>query len=266
MSISVDVWTKEQLEEVLKQEFVCDVYLETSGFKNGQLEKTITEVRKYDKNVYLALPYVFRKKDKAYFDKNLFSYVKQVDGFLLRSAEQYYHLKNLGVVKKYIFDYNVYAGNKYAKSFYLNEDSKTTAPLELNYAELRDRGCGGDEFIIYGYMPAMLSAGCGLKTLDKCKGDSSAYNIRDRKGNIFHTKCVCEHCYNIMYNCKPLSLFKYKEEIIKLNPDSVRISFSFENQEETRIILEKARKTFVEGNIVEEDDKSTRGHFKRGVL
>ena len=69
-----------------------------------------------------------------------------------------------------------------------------------------------------------------------------------------------------MYNCKPLSLFKYKDEIETLNPASVRLSFTFESQNETRNILERARKTFVEGNIVTEDDKSTRGHFKRGVL
>lgn len=264
--INVEVWTKEQLNEVIKQDFISMVYLETSGFKNSELDKVIEVVKQSGKSVFLALPYVFRKKDKIYFDKNLFDYVKYIDGFLIRSAEQYYHLKNLGVVKKYIFDYNVYAGNKYAKAYYLNEGGKTTAPLELNYAELRDRGCGGDEFIVYGYMPAMISAGCGLKTLDKCKGDNSTYKIRDRKSNIFYTKCVCEHCYNIMYNCKPLSLFKYKEEIERLNPDSVRISFTFENQEETRYVLERTRKTFIEGNIVEEDDKSTRGHFKRGVL
>lgn len=264
--INVDIWIEEQLNEVVKQDFVSGVYLETSGFKNSKLDKAIEVVKQSGKSVFLALPYVFRKKDKNHFDKKLSNYVKHIDGFLIRSAEQYYHLKNLGVVKKYIFDYNVYAGNKYAKGYYLSEGGMTTAPLELNCAELRDRGCAGDEFIVYGYMPAMISAGCGLKTLDKCKGDSSYYQIKDRKGNVFHTKCVCEHCYNIMYNCKPLSLFKYTEEIEMLTPDSIRIAFTFENQEETRNILKRARKTFVEGEIVQEDDKSTRGHFKRGVL
>lgn len=266
LMITADVWTKEQLSEVVKCDFISEIYLESSGFENGQMNQAIETVKQSGKSVYLALPYVFRKKDKNYFDKKLINYVQYVDGFLIRSPEQYYYLKNLGVAKKYIFDYNVYAGNRYAKAYYQKQGGKTTAPLELNYAELKERGCGGEDFIVYGYMPAMISAGCGLKTFDRCLRDGSSYKIKDRKNNIFYTKCVCEHCYNIMYNCKPLSLFKYKTEIERLNPDSVRLSFTVENQEETRNILKKARKTFVEGNIVTEDDKSTRGHFKRGVL
>lgn len=67
--------------------------------------------------------------------------------------------------KKLHFDYNVYTYNRIAKDFYLNFCGvQTTVPLELNYKEIEFRGLAGDEMIVYGYMPAMISAGCGLKT------------------------------------------------------------------------------------------------------
>ena len=58
----------------------------------------------------------------------------------------------------------MYTYNRIAKDFYLNFGGvQTTVPLELNYKEIEFRGLAGDEMIVYGYMPAMISAGCGLK-------------------------------------------------------------------------------------------------------
>lgn len=265
ISVSVDVWSDEQFSEAVEQDFVERIYLECSGFSNNDLMKLIDRGKNAGKQIYLAMPYVFRKKDKEYFDKNILDYVKYTDGILIRNPEQYYHLKNLKVVNNYIFDYNVYTYNKISKDYY-SVNNKTTAPLELNYKELTIRNSSGDEVIVYGYMPAMISAGCCLKTCDFCTSQNAVYDIKDRMNNYFKTRCVCEYCYNIMYNCKPLSLFKFSSEISRLNSDSVRISFTFENSEETKNILRKTRQAFIEAMEVHENDKSTRGHFKRGVL
>ena len=280
LSLSVDVWNYAQYKEVICSDFIDTIYLESSGFSKEQLLKAVKQGKSEKKQIYLAMPYVFRKKDKDYFDKNLLDLVKYtegIDGILVRNPEQYYHLKKLEVVKNYIFDYNVYTNNKIAKKYYMNEvgknsqnrkgkRNKTTVPLELNYHELIIRGCDSEEMVVYGYMPAMISAGCCLKTCNLCKADNSVYRIRDRKGNDFLTRCVCEHCYNIMYNCKPLSLFKFYDEIKKLNTDSVRLVFTFENREEIKNILERARQAFILGIAVRENDEFTRGHFTRGVL
>lgn len=279
ISFSADVWKYTQLKEVVNCNFMDTIYLECSGFTKEQLFQAVEQGKAKKKQIYLAMPYVFRKKDKEAFDKSLLDFVKYtegIDGILIRNPEQYYHLKKLEVVKNYIFDYNVYTNNRMAKKYYTDEAgndycstskrNKTTVPLELNYRELIARGCVGDEMIVYGYMPAMISAGCCLKTCNSCKADNTVYKIRDRKGNEFLTRCVCGQCYNIMYNCKPLSLFKFQDEIRRLNTDSVRLVFTFEDRDEIKNILERARQAFILGMTVQEDDESTRGHFKRGVL
>ena len=69
-----------------------------------------------------------------------------------------------------------------------------------------------------------------------------------------------------MYNCKPLSLFKFSKEIISMTPDSVRLSFTTESGDITEQILNKAQQAFIYEKNIQEDDQSTRGHFKRGVL
>lgn len=266
ISVSVDVWNYEQFTETVNQEFVKRIYLECSGFSKDDLENAIAQGKTAGKEIFFGMPYVFRKKDKEYFDKNLLDYVKYTDGVLIRSAEQYYHLKNGKVANNYIFDYNVYTYNQMAKEYYSDNDTnETTAPLELNYKELINRECSGDEVIVYGYMPAMVSAGCGLKTCNMCTAQNAVYEMKDRMNNFFKTRCVCEYCYNIMYNCKPLSLFKFNDEIKKLNPKAVRLTFTFENREETKNILWKTKQAFIENAVISEDDKSTRGHFKRGV-
>lgn len=291
LEINVSVWNKEQLECVLKESFITRIYLEASGFSIPDISDGISKAKENNKSVYIAMPYVFRKKDKEIFAVKWQDIIKCSDGILIRSPEQYYSLKNLDVVKNYIFDYNVYTENRIAKDYYLNSGKaqmnlndnsiqtnsndeaytnsgriQTTVPMELNYKELIKRGCGGDEFIVYGYMPAMISAGCSLKTCNMCMKENALYEIKDRKGNFFKTRCVCESCHNIMYNCKPLSLFKFKDEINSLNPDSVRLAFTVENKIETENILKMAKQSMVDGLEVVEDDKSTRGHFKRGVL
>ena len=157
--------------------------------------------------------------------------------------------------------------NRIAKDFYLNfGGAQTTVPLELNHKEIEFRGLAGDEMIVYGYMPAMISAGCGLKTCNSCKSDNSTYEVVDKHRNRFVTKCVCRYCYNVMYNCKPLSLFKFSKEIISMTPDSVRLSFTTESGNITEQILNKAQQAFIYEKNIQEDDQSTRGHFKRGVL
>ena len=48
-----------------------------------------------------------------------------------------------------------------------------------------------------------------------------------------------------MYNCKPLSLFKFSKEIISMTPDSVRLSFTTESGNITEQILNKAQQLYI---------------------
>lgn len=271
ISIHVSVSTTEQLNEVLKKDFIDTIYIEIQDFSKTDLRSAIQKIYNVSKRSMIALPFVFRKDNVEYFEKNYIELIRQfsdkIAGVLIRNIEQFFYLKKADIVNNYIFDYNVYTYNQNAKEFYRRlGDIRTTVPVELNYKELKIRGCSGEEMIVYGYMPAMISAGCGLKTTNNCNGKNSVYQLRDRKNNIFPTKCICEYCYNIMYNNNPLSLFKFYREIQGLNVSSVRLSFTFENKETTGKILSKAESAFVYNKLVYEDDKSTRGHFNRGVL
>ena len=193
--------------------------------------------------------------------------LENIDGVLIRNIEQYFLLKNNNLVKQYVLDYNVYTENKYSKNYYLQDDNViVTNPSELNYSELRYRRCAREEIIVYGNMPVMISANCALNTVDGCKKENKTYQIKDRLGNVFNTQCVCDYCYNVMYNCKPLSLFKYKDKIKNLNPDYVRVILNFEKGNDIDIVLENAKKTFIEGVDVVEDSKTTRTHFNKGVI
>ena len=162
--------------------------------------------------------------------------------------------------------HNVYTYNSIAKDYYLSEEIVPTVPLELNYRELKDRGCEKEEFIAYGYMPVMISAGCGLKTFKQCDSKNTTYEIIDRLNNKFATKCICNYCYNIMYNCKALSLLGYGAEIKSLNPGSIRLNFTFETECQVRDSLKQYIDVFIHNHKITDNTDSTRGHFKRGVL
>lgn len=264
-NINAHVWTIEQANIIIKSDIINSIYLEESEFSTEEIEKLSLLAHKYHKELYIALPYVFREKDKNLFDKKLKSYVNIIDGFLIRNQEQYFMLKNSS--KKLVFDYNVYGINKISKHYYQdNGKNITTTPLELNYKELLKRGCLGDEFILYGYMPVMISANCSLKTCDLCRSGYTEYKLRDRKFNDFNTKAICKYCYNVMFNCKPLSLFGYINQIKELKPYSYRLVFTNENTDEIKIILKKAEDILKNNIVVKEDESTTRGHFKRGVL
>ena len=120
--------------------------------------------------------------------------------------------------------------------------------------------------IVYGYMPAMISAGCGLKTCNSCKSDNSTYEVVDKHRNRFVTKCVCRYCYNVMYNTSPLLLADQQMKIMRLHPRALRLAFTTESGNITEQILNKAQQAFIYEKNIQEDDQSTRGHFKRGVL
>jgi len=105
-----------------------------------------------------------------------------------------------------------------------------------------------------------------LHKTDKCAHNNTVYTLKDSKKNEFVTRCVCKYCYNVMYNCKPLSLFKYEKDIEGLNLKSVRINLTIEKRKETDNILSMAEDAFIRKIPVVADDTTTRGHFNRGVM
>ena len=264
--INVLVSDLKQLNPVLKNNYVKRIYIEEYALHEKNISKLIKKVHEENKEMFLAMPYMFREKDKKILHKKFGNDLLKFDGFLIRNIEQYYYLDKNGLENNYVFDYNVYTYNSIAKDYYLSEEIVPTVPLELNYRELKDRGCEKEEFIAYGYMPVMISAGCGLKTFKQCDSKNTTYEIIDRLNNKFATKCICNYCYNIMYNCKALSLLGYGAEIKSLNPGSIRLNFTFETECQVRDSLKQYIDVFIHNHKITDNTDSTRGHFKRGVL
>ena len=263
--ITVSVSSFDQLKETLSRDFVDRVYIDLNLFPFDDVENGIELIKEKNKKVYIALPYVARKNDIKLIKDNYLKTIKQSDGVLIRNIEQYFFLKDL-VDIDIVFDYNVYVWNDETKLYYDSFDITSTVPVELNEAELIERGVTNEEFIAYGFIPMMISANCAFKTLDRCEKKNDRYALSDKINNEFVVRCNCTHCYNVMYNCNATSLFKYKDDIEKLNPKSIRISLTNESAKLSSQVLDLAERAFVAGELVEDLPNTTRGHFKRGVL
>ena len=70
----------------------------------------------------------------------------------------------------------------------------------------------------------------------------------------------------MIYNSLPLILFDQIEDLGHLNPESLRLQFSYESEAETKRIMELAEQSLVKNRDLDLSDlQYTRGHFRRGV-
>jgi putative protease len=216
----------------------------------------------------LALPHIFRK-DTVQKYKQEYAHVLNAlwDGVLIRNYESYAFLSEQGYAGKIVTDYNLYQFNQYAKAFWGDEGiESTTAPLELNYRELKEVGLDNSELVVYGYFPMMVSAQCVKNTTEGCRKQKGTLTIKDRYHKQFIVKNNCDYCYNIIYNTAPVVLTDQKMEIIELNPKAIRLHFTTESRQEMKKVMDLYENVFYEGKEpMEPNFEFTRGHFKRGI-
>ena len=161
-----------------------------------------------------------------------------------------------------------------------------TSPLELNTYELND--VGYDTLLVYSYIDTMVTANCLRKNINDSRGELREPNDRrgelrepacklkfnfdkvqnfssyiiDRKGKKLHYKTYCKYCYNKIFNTEPLYLIDKIDDLLsKIIVDNensrgvsckptLRIDFSFENENEVRDILNgKIPNSFTRGHI-----------------
>lgn len=261
-SFHVSVTTLEQWEEVVRTKIVQRIYLDSSAVEeNSKINFIIKETHKYGKEIYLAMPYIFRKRTIA----NLFSY--DWDGVLIRNYESLHFLKEYGYSKDIVSDSNLYVFNQYARKFWEDQNVRlTTAPLELNVRELKELGVESSELVVYGYTPMMITAQCIQKTTGGCDCKKKQIKVQDRYKKTFVVKNYCDYCYNIIYNSSPTIIFDLKDDIVELNPRALRLNFTIEDENTTKEIL-KLCEDALENNLDVSITKSefTRGHFRRGI-
>lgn len=268
MRMHVSLEEPDGLLAVLACKDVREVYLDSCGFGAESWREAAEACHKAGKQCGLLLPHIFRKKPQQYFSKH----IRQLreagfDEVILRSLEQVGFLREQGVDLPMVFDANLYGMNK--RACRVMEElgaSRLTLPLELNERELLELGCEGKELVVYGYLPAMVSAQCVQRTVKGCKRQSGVMMMKDRTGKRIPVKNHCRFCYNTVYNPSPLCLLGLREQVKKLNALVLRLSFTIETPEQIRTVLDEYGNYFVrEQDGVMPCKDFTRGHFKRGV-
>ena len=256
------VSTMEQARVLEEQDFVSIVYLEPWLADEPDIREEIAGLKKRGMKVFLALPHIFRDLvRKSWHDRAGFLKALGLDGYMVRNMESLEFLKREGLVREdmcVVSDAGVYTMNRRAVEYYRSLGiRRTTVPLELNSAELSRRGCTGEEIIVYGRIPLMVTAQCLRKNLLGCDKKPGIMELSDRTGRHFPVKNVCSACYNLIYNSLPLVIYDQGEKLSRLCAGVWRYNFTVETPQMVRRILSDPYE-----NIHKE---FTRGHFNRGV-
>lgn len=236
-------------------------------------------INEYDlkgKKVYVALPYVIRDEDRENSAQNVTAFVKdcigsgKVSGFYVSNLELLSILNGLNYSGDVTADIHLYAYNNETYEYFRGHGvSVSTVPIELNEKELSARGISGEELIVYGRLPMMISANCIYNTKYGCdrKNNGHLIYIEDRKNESLPVERRCGECTNVIYNSVKLCITDEKDLFGKLKPSSVRFCFTDEKPREVRNILtgyfeHRRPDGSTDINLI---DKYTRGHLKRGV-
>ncbi|MGB8455021.1 MAG: U32 family peptidase [Anaerocolumna sp.] len=284
--ISAAVSNKEQLMAACEVKEVSNIYLESDAVPFSKLLELTSYIKQYDKNCYIILPHIFRNSTYQNFlqNKTILS-DDTINGYILRNFEEFYfaakELQAVNLGKELITDYNLYVMNHSAVQFYQESGiHKFTAPVELNYNELKEMAGNYHDMIVYGNIPLMVSAQCLIQTVTGgsnknhtktngipcCGNGIKPAELVDRYQKGFKVKRHCRDCYNTIYNSQCLSLLTNSQEVKELKIQNIRLNFTDETVEETKRVLKSFIEVYHFGRRqVEEIRDFTRGHFKRGV-
>ncbi len=265
------------LDRVLKEPLVDGVYVDGEVFFQplpGRERKVLTgaevaeRCRKAGKKCYLVMPDIFREEQKSFYE-TWYPELLQAgfQGMLVRNLDEVQFLRERGYEGEWIPDTKLYTFNQEARQVLVKLGASfSTLPCELNERELQRRGCRGDELVVYGYQPMMVTANCVAKTLGSCKKEPGFLYLQDRYRKMFPVRRCCASCYNIIYNSAPLYLLDCVRELSRLQPGSIRLHFTMEDEKNLGSILEEAVKVFKLGASPSLSPEAfTRGHLKRGV-
>ncbi|MDD3217917.1 MAG: U32 family peptidase [Lachnospiraceae bacterium] len=271
--IYVETATDAQFTEALKFSWVDGIYLDLGMCTSSQGEVNTDAVSRYirlckdnGKICCLSYPYMTRG-NKADYSQYVNSWIQEgIQGILVRNLDNYENLKNMGLEKQIILDYNLYTMNNLALDQYKALGYlRNTIPYELNEKELYHRRNANSEMIVYGYIPLMISAQCVKKNYDRCTKKQDVLYLKDRYQKKFPVKCNCHSCYNTIYNSVPLMLWTEKKAFRRMGISNYRLSFTLENQTQTNQILRDFEQGFIKEEKTSIKWDYTKGHFKRGV-
>ena len=274
--VNVSVLTLDQLKEVCKSS-ADGVIIPLELLAAPEFVAFIDRADGFgEKKVYLSLPYIIREEDLANSAERItdtiseFSQKHNIEGFYISNNESLEILKEAGFGGKITGDIHVYCYNREAYDIYKTQGlSKTTVPVELNSKELYKRGIKGEELLVYGRVPVMISANCIYNTENVCARSVNGHNlyIKDRKGAGLFVNCICSQCTNVIYNSEVLSISDEDKLFDRIRPSSVRFAFTDESRNTAKALLDKyfSQRNDNGSTKVKLVDRYTKGHLNRGV-
>lgn len=235
------------------------------------LKECLIRLKALHISCHFCMPQVFRRRAAAYCDRFLTpEYLADFDGFYCGSLDALGYIRNrleaaglFTADKELTADYSLYTCNHEAASFLKEfQISALTASYELNRYEWNEFLKQHDsairtEYLVYGHIPFMQSAGCIKKTFDRCNHTNEMTCLTDRMGKKLPVINFCQICENTIYNSVPLSLQKEMEQI---NCDDYRIAFTVENASRTKEVLESFFYS-----VPMTGQEFTKGHYKKGI-
>lgn len=265
---------RRQLAPVLESSCVTSVCLDMEAYDRSTIMEELKEdanaVMQKDKEVYLAMPRIFRA-GTAEWVRQILPDIKRMGfaGVLVRNYEELALAKETFLGSEIITDHNLYCYNDQAARAFAGQGvTKNTVPLELNRSEIKRRYNEESMMMLYGYYPLMTSAQCVHANTRGCDKKRGLSYLKDRYQVQFPVKNFCTYCYNVVYNSLPVLLFSNLEELKKAGIRDFRMDFTMESAKETKAIL-KLYEEFADGSRrqypKEWENRYTNGHYKRGV-
>ena len=272
MTFTAIVSTTEQLRAALScGPFLKRVILDSAVAEPEHLPALSQKVRDAGKDVYYAFPAVFQEQARQYYLEAIpFLQKSGFSGFLVRSLEEYAFCRENALEGRFLADHSIYALNSEAANVLLQAGfSELTAPLEASAQDLYGK-CASMELIVYGYVPMMVSHNCVHATMEGCDRKFRPLILTDRLSHQMRAVNDCRFCLSTIYNCVPLYLLDCGKDLLRLSPESLRLSFTYETGAETARILalaERAAEAFENGQNGPAFPYGdfTRGHFKNSV-
>lgn len=272
--------TLSQLAVCTEKDYIKTVALQLQSFLPEHLDdavnKAAQQCAKAGKELLLAMPSVLRAETADSYEKQWICIQNMqennmIDGFLAKNYDSLGFLRRMGTAPECVWlDSQLYTFSDRAVSFFREQGYlNRTLPLELNAKELCRMPQDGSMLVIYGRAPFMVSSQCVNKNISGCDHKGKKLELVDRYGKHLPVKNYCGVCCNMIYNAVPTLLFSDRvwSEVEKIHPQTLRMDFTVEDENETRSVLalyEQQILGYPAGETVF-CGESTRGHLGRGV-
>ena len=232
-----------------------------------QIMEALTEEER--RSCLIALPHVCRTDSR---DKVRRLAAMGFAGVLARNPEELDILEEIGYKGRVAADGSLYQWNTAARDLLLARCDYLNLGWEISSKDMLPlmKGAEGRQLLsVYGRIPMMISAGCVKKTAGMCSRNEQAFwGVKDRKGMQFPVRCVCGHCYNVIYNSLPLSLHSFvsKEDPAAMGAAGWICSFTTESAGQTKEILNWYLSGGASADSAAVFREYTTGHYRKSAL